>query len=178
MKKTILFVLSILACSATAQEAPVTTPNLFSVTILLPGLEYETALSEKTTLDFRVAMGFGYASGTYRETEFGIFPSFHAQYRYFYNFAKRIEKEKHIANNSGNYIALHTGLYSGNPIIGDLAYNADYMAEAGPVWGIQRVYNSGFKLDLHLGAGLGFNDLDETYLSPLIGFRLGWLLSN
>lgn len=178
MIKTILLVFSLLAFSATAQESSNTAQNLFSVNFLLPGLEYETGLSNKTTLDLRLGSGFALNGGTGRETRFGIYPNFHAQYRFFYNFDRRFEKGKNTANNSANYIAFSTGIYSGKPIFGELEYNQDYMAEIGPVWGIQRVYRRGFKLDLHLGAGMGFNDAGDTFVSPLVSFRLGWLLAN
>ncbi|MBE7639679.1 hypothetical protein GUB10_04965 [Salegentibacter sp. BLCTC] len=69
-------------------------------------------------------------------------------------------------------------MQSGKPIIGNLEYNEAYFGAVGPVWGLQRYYNSGFKLDLNLGGGYSFNESGESYFSLLIGIRLGWLLSN
>ena len=100
------------------------------------------------------------------------------QYRYYYNLEKRLQKEKNIGNNSANYIALSGAVQIGKPIIGDLEYNEGYFGVIGPVWGLQRYYGSGFKLDLNLGAGYGFNESGSSFFSPIIGLRLGWRLSN
>ena len=176
MKKLLLFSAFLLSFSILAQNKPGTTENQFSVSFLLPGVEYETSLSNKTTVDLRAGTGFTFAMGKSIGTEFGVYPNFHTQYRYYYNFKKRAEKGKNIHNNSGNYFALSGGLYGGKPLVGEIEYQMDYGAEVGPVWGLQRVYGSGFKLDLHLGLGYSFNDLGESGFSSLISFRLGWLI--
>ncbi|WP_189604930.1 hypothetical protein [Salinimicrobium marinum] len=178
MKNLLLLLVFLLSFSISAQHNPGKTQNQFSVSFLLPGLEYETVLSDKTTIDFRVGTGFTFAMGKSIGTQFGIYPNFHTQYRYYYNFEKRADKGKNTSNNSGNYFALNGGLYGGKPLIGEIEYNMNYGAEIGPVWGIQRVYKSGFKLDLHLGLGYSFNDLGNSGFSSLISFRLGWLLFN
>jgi hypothetical protein len=179
MKKLLLLSLCLFSfLFINAQDQPTVEDGLLSVNFLLPGLEYETALFDETTLDFRVGAGFGLSGGSDRDTEYGIFLNAHTQYRYYYNFNKRLEKNKNIANNSANYIALNASVGLGEPIIGDLQVSPNLSGVIGPVWGLQRYYNSGFKLDLNLGAGYGFNDLGESFLSPIIGIRLGWLLSN
>lgn len=123
--------------------------------------------------------GFALVSGdAYGGTEFGIFPTFTAQYRNYYNLEKRLSKNKNVSNNSGNYIALHSAIYGGKPIIGDLESTANYAVAVGPVWGLHRVYGGGFKLNLNLGLGYGFNDQGDSAFGPLIGFQLGWLISN
>ena len=172
-----ILVLFSFCLSAQDQQANVS-KSLLSAGIFLPGIEYETSLSKKTSLDVRLGTGFGYANGMARDEEWGIYLNFHSQYRYYYNFNRRLNKGRNTANNSANYFALNAGIFNGKPIIGDLETRADYSAEIGPVWGMQRIYNSGFKLDLHLGAGYAFNDLGESGLTPLIGFRLGWLILN
>lgn len=160
-----------------AQTAPEVANDLISINVLTPGLEYETGITDNSTLDFRFGLGFALVGGELRGgTDFGIFPNFSAQYRRYYNLAKRLEKGKNISRNSGNYLALHSSIYSGKPIFGDLEFESDYSVEVGPVWGLQRVYGKGFKLDLNLGAGFGFNEIGDTYISPLIGFRLGWVI--
>ncbi|MGA9589316.1 MAG: hypothetical protein WBV11_05745, partial [Salegentibacter sp.] len=72
--------------------------------------------------------------------------------------------------------ALSGLVQSGKPVIGDLEYTADYFGVIGPVWGLQRYYGSGFKLDLNLGLGYGFDNLNSSYLSSMFSIRLGWLL--
>ena len=163
--------------SINAQNDPSVEKGLFSVNILTPGLEYEFGLNDLSTLDLRAGSGFAYRKGTFGEG-FGVFPTFNVQYRHYYNLNKRLEKGKNISNNSGNYIALSGNIQSGKPIIGDLEFTEGYFGVVGPVWGLQRYYGAGFKLDLNLGAGYGFNESGGSFFSPIIGLRLGWRISN
>ncbi|MUP46681.1 hypothetical protein E0K83_13130 [Gramella sp. BOM4] len=171
MKKIILGLLLFAGLTANAQS----TQNQFSLNFLIPSAEYEVALSKLTSLDLMLGLGFGYHEAEYlEEPEYGVFPQFGAQYRYYYNFEKRAEKGKKVSENSANYIALAAILGSGDAIIGDM--ENDLTGFVGPTWGLQRIYNSNFKLNLNLGAGLGFNDLGDTYFSPLIDIQLGFKL--
>lgn len=181
MKKNILFIFCLISYSVYSQDSPtipVVSQSLFSLNFLVPAVEFEAGITPNTTLDLNFGIGFGFASGMYRDgNEFGFFPTFQAQYRYYYNLAKRLEQEKKISDNNGSYIAGHVGLSSGKPVIGDLEYINNYSSTIGVVWGLQRIYNSGFKLNFNLGAGYGFNDLGDSYISPLIGIQLGWLVT-
>jgi len=171
----IIFILASLHLSA--QNNGEVSKNLFTVNLLMPSLEWETRLTYNSTLDVNLGTGFAVVGGTmYDGTYFGVFPNLMAQYRHYYNLNRRLEKNKNILNNSGNYFAFHTGLYGGKPFIGELESTADYSMELGPVWGLQRVYGEKFKLDLHLGLGYKFNNLKESALGPIIGFRLGYVL--
>lgn len=167
----------LISLSINAQNQPSVEDGLLSVNILTPGLEYEYGLTNSTTLDLGAGSGFAYRKGTFGEG-FGVYPVFDLQYRYYYNLKKRLEKGKNIFNNSGNYIALSGTLQAGKPIIGDLEYNEGYFGVIGPVWGLQRYYGAGFKLDLNLGGGYGFNESGGSFFSPIIGLKLGWLISN
>ena len=179
MKKLLLLSFCFLSfLSINAQDQASVEDGLLSINILTPGLEYEYKLTNSTTLDLRAGTGFAYWKNTYFGEDFGIYPIFNVKYRYYYNLKKRLRKGKNIDNNSANYIALSGTLQSGKPIIGGLEYSEDYFGTIGPVWGLQRYYDSRFKLDLNLGAGYGFNKSGESYLLLLIGIRLGWLLSN
>lgn len=177
MKLLPLLLVCITVFNTNAQVAPEVANDLISINLLTPGLEYETGITNNSTLDFRFGLGFALVGGEIRDdTKFGIFPTFSAQYRNYYNLAKRIEKGKNISRNSGNYLAIHSSIHGGQPIFGDLELESDYAIEIGPIWGLQRVYAKGFKLDLNLGAGLGFNEIGDTYITPLLGFRLGWVI--
>ena len=158
-----------------AQQQNGVEKGLLSVNILTPGLEYELGLTNTTTLDFRIGTGFAYRKGIFGEG-YGVYPIFNVQYRYYYNLKKRHDKGKNTTNNSANYLALSGAVQTGKPIIGNLEYYEDYFGVIGPVWGLQRYYKSGFKLDLNLGGGLGFDDYDKAYFSPIIGIRLGCFL--
>jgi len=144
--------------------------HLFKVNIIIPGLEYEMGLSQKTTLNLRLGTGFAYVK-TNNDDEFGVFLTGEAAYRYYYNFGKRARKGKNTNGNSANYMSLTTFFQSGDAIIGDL--QTDYLMQVGPTWGFQRTYKSGFNLGLDLGAGYVFTNTDG-YVSPIINFQIGW----
>lgn len=177
MKKVLLFLTVILFnVNSFGQENSQQTNNQFSFNLLTPSLEWEVKTGQTSTIDLQLGMGFGYSkSGS--ESDFGFFPEFQSEYRYYYNLNKRSEKGKKVSENSGNYIAAVGNIRSGNSIFGDLDLNEDYAILLGPAWGLQRTYNSGFKLNLELGAGYGFNDLGDSYFSPFIGIQLGWLIA-
>ncbi len=172
MKKFLFAVLLIAGFSVNSQ----TTQNQFSLNFLVPSAEYEVSVSEKSTIDFNLGVGFAYTKSDFNGEHFGVFPGFETQYRYYYNLAKRADKGKKTSENSGNYIAGVASLSSGDPIFGDLEYANDYWGFVGPSWGLQRIYRSNFKLNLNLGAGLGFNDSGDTYFSGIIGIQLGFKL--
>lgn len=174
MKKAItaIFLLSTIFLSAQNSTVGVE-KQLFKVNLLLtPGLEYEVGVSKNSTLDFRLGTGLAYVKVNDDE-DYGVFLNFEGAYRYYYNFEKRASKGKNTSGNSGNYVALTTFLASGDPIIGDLESDTDYIGQVGPVWGFQRTYNSGFNLGLELGLGYTFSESD-SFVAPIVGFRLGW----
>lgn len=175
MKKILLSTFTFLFVSMNihAQE----TTNQFSLNFLMPSIEYETAISENSTIDSNLGFGFGYHDASYLDKpEYGVYPDFKIQYRHYYNLKKRLEKGKKISENSGNYIALSANVSSGEPIIGDMRLNNDFSGFVGPLWGFQRVYNSNFKLNLNLGFGMGFNDREDPYFATQIGLQLGFKL--
>ena len=162
--------------SLNAISQDITTNNQFSLNLIFPSAEYEVGLSDHSTIDATVGVGFAYHKSVYSGEAYGIYPGLELQYRYYYNFDKRLDKGKKISENSGNYITGMASITSGDPILGDLEFASDYGGFVGPAWGLQRVYNSGFKLNLNLGLGMGFNEVD-TYFTPLFGIQLGWLIA-
>lgn len=175
MKKTLLSTFTFLLVSLNIHSQETT--NQFSLNFLMPSVEYEVAVSKNATLDAVLGMGFGYHDASYLDKpEYGVYPQFEAQYRYYYNFEKRMEKGRKISENSGNYVTAIAALASGDPIIGDMQLSNDYIGFVGPGWGFQRVYNNNFKLNLTLGLGLGFNDREDSYFASHIGIQLGFKL--
>lgn len=157
--------------------AQTTTNNQFSLNVLAPSAEYEFSISDNSTIDLNLGVGFAYHRSSYSGEAYGFYPGFEAQYRYYYNFKNRADKGKKVSENSANYIAGIASITGGHPIIGNLEYANQYGAFIGPSWGVQRVYNSKFKLNFNLGVGLGFNDARDTYITPLFGLQLGWLVA-
>lgn len=172
--KRILFRLSFLiGLTSFAQE----TTNQFSLNFLIPSAEYEVSISKNSTVDLMLGAGFGYHDASYLDkAEYGVYPQFQAQYRHYYNLKKRSQKGKKISENNGNYVAGSVVISGGEPIIGDMRLNNEYSGFLGPVWGIQRVYQSNFKLNFNLGLGMGFNDRENPYFASHIGIHLGFKL--
>lgn len=160
----------------TSFSQDLSTNSQFSLNILAPSAEYELAISSRSTIDMNLGVGFAYHKSTYSGEAYGLYPGFEGQYRYYYNMEKRADKDKKTSENSANYIAAIASVTGGDPLIGDLRYASDYGGFVGPAWGLQRVYNSGFKLNFNLGVGLGFNET-QTYFTPLFGLQLGWLVA-
>ncbi len=174
MKKTItaIFFLSAIMLSAQNTTDGVE-KHMFKANLLItPGLEYEVGVAKNATLDFRLGTGLAYVRVN-DEEDYGIFLTFEGAYRYYYNFARRASKGKNTSGNSANYLAMTTFFANGDPIIGDLDVDVDYLAQVGPVWGFQRTYNSGFNLGLELGVGYAF-DSNDDFVAPIVNFRLGW----
>ncbi|WP_282089803.1 DUF3575 domain-containing protein [Aquimarina algiphila] len=174
MKKilTAIFLFSTLLLSAQNQTNKVEKQMFKANLLLTPGVEYEVGVSENATLDFRLGTGLAYVKSN-NDEDYGVFLTFEGAYRYYYNFEKRANKGKNTSGNSANYLAMTTYIAHGDPILGNLDTDIDYVGQVGPVWGFQRTYNSGFNLGLELGVGYAFNDNDQS-MAPIVNFRLGW----
>ncbi|MCG9970173.1 hypothetical protein [Christiangramia crocea] len=171
-----LSVILIFFLSFTSISQNISTNSQFSLNLLAPSVEYELSISDRSTIDMDLGVGFAYHKSNYTGEAYGFYPGFEGQYRYYYNFGKRSDKGNKTSENSANYFAATASITGGDPIIGDLRYASDYGVLVGPVWGLQRVYYSGFKLNFNLGLGLGFNET-QTYFTPLFGLQLGWLVA-
>lgn len=175
MKKLLIIFCSLFCLCAFSQD--LTTNNQFSLNLLSPSAEYEIAISNNSSIDLNLGVGFAYQySSTFGEA-YGFYPGFEGQYRYYYNFSNRADDGKKTSQNSANYIAGIASITGGKAIIGGLDYENEYGVFIGPAWGLQRVYHSGFKLNLNLGLGLGANDSGEAYFRPFFGLQLGWLIA-
>jgi hypothetical protein len=160
-KLTCFIVLACLTTRGFAQEIDVT--NVTRVTLLNPGLSYETRIGKLQTLylqafmntssysDYSNSMGFDY--------EFYFDPAVTAQYRYYYNGDKRLQKNKRTEMNSMNYVAV-----IGETVFSKMPMNSSYLEETsrravsrlGVAWGLQRNFEKRFSLDLNLGLGYLF----------------------
>ena len=188
MKSTLLFILGFAPLFCNAQEtsppATYTVPSVWRATFLGLGIQNETRLGSRTTL----ASGLNFTSngnaeeigppGTNQQivTSFSFSPVIYTGIRHFYNFERRLGKQKSIRYNSGNYLSARLQ-YVLNPIWkridnrAPLTPNDGIYAEA--LWGFQRTYRRNFYLHLALGAGLGRNGVN-----PAGDFSLGYTFPN
>lgn len=144
--------------SCFSQEVDVT--NVAKVTILNPGLSYETRVGKFQTVYGQAFMNlsasYSYSSNLGSSSEFYFDPAATLQYRFYYNGGKRMEMEKRTEMNSMNYVAAITEV-----IFSKMRLTDDYFDESdrraisrfGIAWGFQRNYKGRFSLDLNLGLG-------------------------
>jgi hypothetical protein len=187
----LLFILGLLFLPGYAQEntpgpapASYTVPSVWRVTFLGIGVQNETRLGPKTTLATRLGFVLNGAvedrtinpsSGPVRFS-FSLAPMLQSGVRHFYNFERRLQKQKSIRYNSGNYVSAQLR-YVTPPIWRNVSERAPLTPVDGlyaeALWGLQRTYKGNIFLNLLLGAGVGRNG---AY--PAIDFALGYSFPN
>lgn len=144
----------------------------FKFDLLSPGFSYELGLFKNQS----VSTGLGLATATYGEGyAFGL--TSNNRYRYYHNFQRRIDKDRNVSGNSGNYIAAAQAIFFSQlristNINGPKDFNLGFY---GMVYGIQRTYKNGFNFNAELGAGLYKGDGVPDGYGPLIHFTFGWV---
>ncbi|MDZ7646906.1 MAG: DUF3575 domain-containing protein [Cytophagales bacterium] len=174
MKLKVCLLLLVTMCSyfkILAQTAAVE-KHLWKVNALAPGFSYEARLSHKLTLHTETGLTItGFSAGetdgnSYSDVDANFF--FSTGMRQYYNFDKRVAKEKAVKGNSGNFIGLRVLAYSDELDGGRSKY-----IMPGLVWGLQRTYNSRWNLGLELGIGYQFQK-DNNTPAPIFSFRFGY----
>ena len=174
MKSSLFFLFTVISIMATAQNRYVENSQL-TANFLLPGLVFEQGISEKSTLSAEATMGFAYRSSDIFDDGFGIFPIGRLQYRYYYNFERRLQNGNTITGNSANYIAPTFGMQSGNAIVGDLDYDSNYFGGLGVVYGLQRTAPKGFNFRLEIGPAYYFDEFESGF-GLMAALKLGWVI--
>lgn len=141
--------------------------NVAKITLLNPGLSYETRIGKYQTLYAQAFMN----SSLYGETDgfgnadfdFYFDPAATLQYRYYYNAQKRLENERRIEKNSMNYLAAVTEVFFSKmplKVFSEVEMERRPVWRFGAVWGLQRNFEKHFSVDLNVG--LGFLSSKET----------------
>ncbi|MAU15843.1 MAG: hypothetical protein CMH46_09925 [Muricauda sp.] len=144
----------------------------FKLNLLSPGFTYELGLFKNVSASG--GLGLGYA--TYEEG-YAVGLTLHTRVRYYHNFNNRIDKNKNVSGNSGNYIAAARSIFFSQMrlatnIEGPDDFNLGFY---GMVYGIQRTYEKGFNFNLELGAGYYQGDGVPNGYGPLLNFTFGWV---
>lgn len=149
--------------------------------VLFPvGISNERRLGPRTTLVTDLQLG-GYwtASGSSSTgARSGFYQSYYvnaivvAGVRQFYNFQRRLERNKSIRYNSGNYVMARVG-YSSLPFVqrndAVVQFRSPELVFGQLLWGFQRTYRRNFYLNLNLGVGAS-----TRRVAPVIDFTLGY----
>lgn len=143
--------------------------GLIKANLILPGFGYELGFKENSTLNFELGIIPDW------DGEFELFPYLGADYRYFLNFERRLKKGKHIAGNTGNYIAFNNRILFSAPLLGNFEYDNPLLYAGGIVYGIQRTYDSGLYWGTSLGPAFFTGDYNPGF-GLLFDLKLGWVL--
>jgi len=172
---TLLLCLSVGAIGF-AQSGKKVENQQLTLNVLLPGIIYEQGISQNSTIAAEATMGFAYVESSFTDNGFGIYPIGRVQYRYYYNFDRRLSKGKNIAGNTGNYIAPTIAIQGGKAIIGDLDYISDYFGGIGAVYGLQRTGQKGLQFRFEVGPGYFFDQFERNF-GIFLALKLGWVVS-
>lgn len=184
MKKTVFFaicaVLMIVNTSASGQVEK--RGNFFDLinlerhqvklNFLGPGLSYELGLFKNVS----ASTSFNPAIASYQPGyTFGF--AWHTRLRYYHNFDRRIDLDKNVSGNSGNYVSVARSIFWGPLQISNSLNGPDDFALAffGGVYGIQRTYPKGFNFNVEIGAGYYSGDGVPNGYGPLLNFTFGWV---
>ncbi|MBD0377054.1 MAG: hypothetical protein ICV51_15670, partial [Flavisolibacter sp.] len=122
----------------------------------------ELIAGENSTFQFRSGLiPFLYnPTGYYEDMKWMLGLSFSGEYRFYYNFARRLEKGKDIYNNGANYVGI-LALYLSRPLGKDKELEKTTSAIViGPMWGFNRPISERLLLHLSLGPALQ-NEIDN-----------------
>jgi hypothetical protein len=179
MKKIIIILITVVSIKSYSQTKTVSVEkSIYGIQTGFLGIwaNTESKLSDKIVLKSEIGLDFSAGKTIFDEKfTFLAAPSITLEPRFYYNLNKRLNKNKNISNNSGNYISIRS------------TFNPDWFVISNkdnvlinnqlrivPSWGIKRVYGKYFTLET--GAGVGFqfieNTKNNTYLD--LHFRIGY----
>jgi len=144
----------------------------FKLNLFGPGLSYELGLFK----DVSVSTSFNPALARYQEGyTFGF--AWHTRVRYYHNFDRRVNMNKNVSGNSGNYISAARSIFWGPLQLFETISPPDDFAIAfyGGVYGIQRTYKKGFNFNAEIGYGYYDGDGVLGGHGPLLNFTFGWV---
>lgn len=149
--------LSIIGISYEREQKVGKTTTVYGAAGLTGSLIYQTT--------WQTSNGFVYSRET--ETDFKIYPSLNAGFRHYYNFARRVKKDKKTSNNAAGYVGLDLlGIFP--PETGTQnQYNIM------PQWGFQTRLGRKINFELALGPAIAITTTETVFTSGgKIGFHL------
>ncbi len=147
----------------------------FYINILEPSLSYEMRLADMQSLLLTAGLSTLGEEDINEDFALGLIPMLQLDFRHYYP-RKKVKKE--LRPNSGNFVGLVTG-YNFASIADNLDFGEFDDEKAfflGPVWGIQRNYQSGIHLSLILGGGFITGSNTDFDAHGIISFELGFVI--
>ena len=177
-KKVLAFMLFLVVSAAAIAQT--VTEKSQSVTLNILGLQYnyEKPLSDKTTIIWHggLAGDLGYSktkvlSFESEEWVYAIRAVAGADFRYYYNLAKRDRLGKNTRSNSANFWSVDLSCYT-PPFVSE-GVDEKFLAVLTPGWGLRRIYKNNLLFELNLGVYLGVNDSDFG-IGPSLNVKFGY----
>jgi len=180
MKKLLILLVSMpISVFCVAQDTITELQRIMRARIIEPGIEVEIPVNNQATISMLsgFSVGFSRRGGIFYDepvVSFLLAPGIVLSYKYFYNFQSRVERNRRIAGNSGNYFGV--SFRTGFPHIirtGNFAPVDYFSFNIIPTWGMQRALGI-FHLSLALGPGIYFNTKGDFGYSILVArFGIG-----
>jgi len=175
MKKYLVFLVICSTSILFSQSVKNVEKNQFRINILSPGVSNELGISNNSTLNFELTVLPVVETYFNDQISWALFPVIGAEYRYYTNFNRRIEKGKNIVGNSGNYLSFLNQAFITAPIAGNREFDEPVAYLGGFVYGLQRTYKSGFYFSSAVGPAFFTGDNDPT-ATIYIDARIGWVV--
>jgi len=157
-----------------AQDTLSVEENQFKIDFLNPGFTYEHGLTTNSTLFTEAGLALAYSYNEYYGSSFIMTPFISEEYRYYYNFERRIKKGKNIARNSGNYVGLNASYYF--VPLGHENENFVGGTQLAAFYGLQRTNRRGFNVEYQVGVAYQISKADDDGFTPYFRFAMGWVL--
>lgn len=179
MKYILTALLFLLSYYSKSQEKETQlTKSIISADIGFLGIwvNYERHLGGLFTLKSGIGFegGFGISSSLDVDNYFILIPTLRAEPRYYYNFSRRVQKEKKTSFNAANYIAVSATYISNLFTISNVSY-LDVLSGISivPKIGIQRTIGRRANFQFAIGAGPFFSE-QKTMIIPGVDLRFGY----
>ncbi|MGB3780810.1 MAG: hypothetical protein WA960_20775 [Tunicatimonas sp.] len=158
---------------------PSVTTNFWKANFLLPGVEYERALGNFSTVNINPYVSVGYSSNFALGSGWIVQPSLDIQLRRYYNLLRRAARGKSVSGNSASFVALDF-LGVGRSVVDAQDYRNYSFYGLGPVWGIQHTFRSNFNLSFQAGVMYTQNGYEDGWWDrgflPRLNLTVGWAL--
>lgn len=178
MKKVafIILIITLNIFQGFTQENTKNTSSAFRVNLINPGIEYESPVFNHSTVLVNVGIGYGesYPNLTINASGwlYSICPFIDVQYRNYYNLNKRLNKQKNINYNSGNFWGVRL-LTRGKEFDSNFTRTSNIDFAFNPIWGLQRSFGKiNFLFDV--GVAYYFDNKGNDGISPTFEFGLGY----
>lgn len=181
MKNIAIIIFSLVSVTFLPAQEVSLSKNSFRINFLNPGIGGEFQITPNQTFSTNITLvpwiSGRTASDSKRPYYLGVLPTFDAEYRFYLNRQKRIDKGRSVFRNTGFYVAPRFS-YSINAIniYGRSPGHFDPTFKAGAVVGFQKTFKSNLQLGISAGVGIRGTYLGVS-LHYFIGFNLGYIIT-